>query len=217
MKDIHTFKPSDEGYFPTLKHLYKPPKAIYVRGEGRINFERTIAVVGTRRPSTYGKRVASLLTRGLAEAGFDVVSGLAFGIDSIAHQATLKAGRRTIAVVPGGLDKITPSAHAKLAEDIVNSGGMLISEQAPGEPPHLGLFVTRNRIIAALSRAVIVIEAAERSGSLSTARFALEIGREVLAVPGEIDSVYSSGTNQLIRSGATLIRSTSTAPQPRHT
>ena len=186
--------------------MHKPPNELYIKGRIEHDFEKTVAIVGTRKPSEYGKRMAVMLTEGLVEAGFEVVSGLALGIDSIAHRTALKRNGRTHAVLAGGVDRITPTAHTDLAKEIIYRGGMVLSEFPDGDRANLGQFLARNRIIAAMSRAVIVVEAAVRSGTLSTARNALELGREVLSVPGQADSICSEGTNQLIRNGATLIR-----------
>ncbi len=164
-----------------------------------------IAIVGSRKVTAYGRSVTNQLAGELAKAGVVVVSGLALGIDGIAHRAALDAGGLTIAVLAGGLDKIYPSNHEQLAKQIVGQGGALISEYPVGVPSLRYNFIERNRIVSGLSSAVLITEAAEKSGTLHTATFALEQGREVLAVPGNITSPQSAGTNRLIKSGATPV------------
>jgi DNA processing protein len=161
--------------------------------------------VGSRKASPYGRQVTEKLSRELAEQGIVIVSGLALGTDSIAHQAALDAGGATIAVLPSSLDEIYPATHRQLAEEIVRRGGALVSEYAPGAIVTRGNFIARNRLIAALADVTLVPEAALKSGSLHTARFALEQGNEVLAVPGNITSPTSEGTNNLIKAGATPV------------
>lgn len=162
-----------------------------------------VAIVGSRKVSTYGRAVTSKLAHALARAGVVIVSGLALGVDSIAHKAALDAGGRTIAILPSGLDKVYPASHYPLAKRITQQGGAVISEYPEGTgSPRKYQFIARNRIIAALSRGVIITEAAAKSGSLHTASFALEQGIEVFAVPGNITSELSVGTNDLIKAGA---------------
>lgn len=185
--------------------------AIYIAGDGERFFELTapdtpaVAIVGTRRASPEGLRVARELGRGLAAAGVTVVSGMALGVDSAAHEGALEAGGATVAVLGCGADVPYPRSKGALYRRIVAQGAV-ISELPPGATPRKWTFPARNRIIAALSQATIVVEAAQRSGSLITAEFALELGREVLAVPGSVRSWRSDGTNALIRDGATLVR-----------
>lgn len=167
-----------------------------------------LAVVGSRKVSTYGRTVTEQLVRAVAARGIVIVSGLALGLDAIAHQAAIDAGGRTIAVLPCGLDSIYPRSHCQLAQAIIKQGGALISEH----PPHSaiafkGNFVARNRLVSGLAQATLITEAAEKSGSLHTANFALEQGRDVLAVPGPINSSLSVGCNNLIKTGATPITS----------
>ena len=151
----------------------------------------------------YGKSVTTKLVQELVRAGVCIVSGLAIGIDSIAHQASLDAGGKTIAVLPSGLDYIYPARHGRLAESILNSGGALVSEYPSGQgAPMKHQFIARNRIIAGLTQGVVITEAATKSGSLHTAQFALELGLDVFAVPGNITNSTSAGTNNLIKSGA---------------
>ena len=194
--------------FPRLlKAIPGAPQELYVLGDnfGDLMTRPCLAVVGSRRASPYGRRVTDSLVSDLSRQGMVIVSGLAYGIDSIAHASTLAAGGKTIAVLPGGLDNIYPVSHQKLAEQILKSGGALVSEYPPGTSAHKHHFVARNRIISGLSSAVLITEAAEKSGSLHTANFALEQGRDVMAVPGSIYNHLSAGTNRLIRTGATPI------------
>ena len=185
-----------------LKQIFEPPKELYVLGNLKKEEKNPLAVVGTRLPSSYGKVVASSMVRELASRGITIISGLALGIDGISHQACLEAGGKTIAVFGCGLDIIYPYCHKKLAEEIVKKGGALISEYPPGTKPDKWQFPARNRIIAGLSQATLVIEAPKKSGALITAFYALNEGRDVLSVPGEINKKNSEGTNNLIKLGA---------------
>jgi DNA processing protein len=190
------------GYPPLLAQLFDPPAELYVRGDERILRETAVAIVGARSCSPYGSQVARSLARELAAAGLVVVSGLARGIDGEAHRGTLEAGGRTVAVLGCGIDRDYPHSHAELARRIREQGAV-VSEYPPGVEPAPWRFPARNRIIAGLCAATIVVEARVRSGALITADFALELGREVFAVPGEITSALSAGTNDLLRQGAT--------------
>ena len=192
------------GSYPRLlAELHDPPSRLYVRGESADVLEQTaVAVVGARSCSAYGAQVARALARELAAAGVVVVSGLARGIDCEAHRGALAGGGPTVAVLGCGIDRDYPRAHAELARRIAGSGAV-VSEYPPGVEPAPWQFPARNRIIAGLARATVVVEARQRSGALITADFALELGREVFAVPGEITSGLSAGTNDLIRQGAT--------------
>lgn len=190
-------------YPPLLAELHDPPACLYLRGGPAEILSRTaVAVVGARSCSRYGAQVARELARELAAAGVVVVSGLARGIDGEAHRGALAAEGLTVAVLGCGIDRDYPRAHAQLAGRIVQSG-LVVSEYPPGVEPAPWRFPARNRIVAGLARATVVVEARERSGALITADFALELGRDVFAVPGEITSGLSSGTNDLIRQGAT--------------
>ena len=190
-------------YPPRLAELHDPPACLYLRGGPAEILSRTaVAVVGARSCSRYGAQVARELARELAAAGVVVVSGLARGIDGEAHRGALAAEGLTVAVLGCGIDRDYPRAHAQLAGRIVQSG-LVVSEYPPGVEPAPWRFPARNRIVAGLARATVVVEARERSGALITADFALELGRDVFAVPGEITSGLSSGTNDLIRQGAT--------------
>jgi DNA processing protein len=191
----------DELYPRRLKEIDQPPPVLYMRGELRPEDFWSVAVVGTRRVSAYGRQVADELAMYLANNGVTVISGLARGVDAIAHQAALKAGGRTIAVLGCGVDRIYPPENAQLAQKMIASGALL-SDYAPGTPPDASNFPPRNRIISGLSMATVVVEAGETSGALITAQFALDQGREVLAVPGNILAPQSKGTNRLIADGA---------------
>lgn len=191
----------DEAYPACLKEIDQPPPILYLRGELTIEDSWAVAVVGTRRVTAYGRQVTEELASYLAQNGVTVVSGLARGVDAIAHQAALKAGGRTLAVMGNGVDRIYPPEHRALAEQILASGALL-SDYAPGTPPEGANFPPRNRLISGLSLAVVVVEAGETSGALITAQFAVDQGREVFAVPGNILAPQSKGTNRLIQQGA---------------
>lgn len=180
----------------TLSYLGRNPDELVVRP--------IVAIVGTRKPTPYGKQVTEKLAAELARAGIIIISGLAYGVDITAHRTTLQAGGTTIAVLPSGLDTVYPSSHARVAEQIAEKGSV-ISEYEPSHKPYRHDFLERNRLIAALSDAVIIPEAAERSGSLNTAGHAHTLGIPVFAVPGNITSPMSGGTNHLIKTGAQLI------------
>lgn len=192
----------DSGYPELLRAIADPPERLYVRGT--IPSGPMIAIVGSRRATPYGLRVAERLARELAACGVAVVSGLARGVDAAAHRGAIAAGGLTVAVLAGGLDRIYPPEHASLAEEVARQGA-LITEARDGTAPLPGRFPVRNRIISGLSRGLVVVEAAERSGALITARMALEQGREVLAVPGSIENPLTAGTHGLIRDGARLV------------
>lgn len=201
----------EEGYPPLLASIYDPPERLYVRGEALgLLHGPCAAVVGARACSGYGASVARTLGRELAAAGAVVVSGLARGVDGEAHRGALEAGGATVAVLGCGVDIDYPRANAALARRI-EATGLVVSEYPPGTEPAPWRFPARNRIVAGLSRVTIVVEARARSGALITADFALEEGRDVLAVPGEITSALSAGTNALIRSGATPLLSAADA------
>jgi DNA processing protein len=192
----------EDGNYPRLlKEIDQPPPILYVRGDLQAGDDLAVAVVGTRRITTYGRQVTEELTSTLAMGGITVISGLARGVDSIAHQAALNAGGRTIAVLGCGVDIIYPPENRRLAERIMQKGA-LISDYPPGTPPDGLNFPPRNRIISGLSRAVVIVEAGLTSGALITSGFAADQGREVFAVPGNIFAPLSKGTNRLIRDGA---------------
>ncbi len=197
---------SKNSAFPVvLKTIYHPPKQLYLRG--LLPDAPAVAVVGTRRMSEYGRQCVRLLVPEIVRLGITVVSGLALGIDGAAHEAALEAGGRTVAIIGSGVDdaSIYPRAHLDLARRIIESGGAVLSEYAPGTPSLPHHFPERNRIIAGLSQAVLVIEAPRKSGAMITARLALEAGRDVWAVPGPITAPNSWGPNELIKNGATPI------------
>lgn len=196
----------DKEYPRLLKEIPNPPEKIFVEGE-LLPDELCFAVVGTRRPTSYGIEAAKYFTRGLSEAGFTIVSGLALGIDAICHQEALDCGKRTIAILGCDLKNIGPKTNEKLARKIIDQGA-LISEFPENYPTLPRNFAQRDRIMSGLSVGTLVIEAAERSGALITARNATEQGREVFAVPGEIFSLNSKGANKLIQEGAKLVSTT---------
>lgn len=191
----------DAGYPPRLLQIDQPPPVLFVQGAIIPEDEWAVAVVGTRRLTSYGHQVAGELAAFLAHNGITVVSGLARGIDRVAHEAALKAGGRSIAVLGSGVDRIYPPEHANLAERMAAQGAV-ISDYALGTPPDSANFPPRNRIISGLALATVVVEAAESSGALITSTFAAEQGRDVFAVPGGIYAPQSKGTNRLIQQGA---------------
>jgi DNA processing protein len=191
----------DETYPRLLREIDQPPPVLYVRGEISTADEWAVGVVGTRRVTAYGRQVTEELCAALAGSGVTVVSGLARGVDAIAHQTALRCGGRTIAVLGSGVDRIYPPEHRRLAAQIAESGAV-ISDYPPGTAPDAANFPPRNRIISGLARAVVVVEAGQVSGALITASFAAEQGRDVFAVPGNINAPQSKGTNDLIRQGA---------------
>jgi DNA processing protein len=193
-------------YPALLRELHDPPDTLYLRGEVDALAAPGVAVVGARSCSAYGAQVSRALARELAAAGVVVVSGLARGVDGEAHRGALESGGRTIAVLGCGIDRDYPRSHAELARRIVSSGAV-VSEYPPGVEPAPWRFPARNRIIAGLSLATVVVEARERSGALITADFALELSRDIFAVPGEITSGLSAGTNDLLRQGAAPLTS----------
>lgn len=196
----------DEEYPPLLRELPQPPWVLYGKGDRSRLQPPCLAIVGTRKPTSYGKRVTTTLASEAVTQGWSVVSGMAMGIDGVAHVAALEAGGTTVAVLGCGVDVIYPKHHRMLYQRLVTEG-VILSEMPPGTQPHPGLFPQRNRLISGLSRGVLVVEAAEKSGSLITADCAMEQGREVFAVPGPITSKQSRGTNRLIQQGAKCILS----------
>ena len=188
-----------------LSQIYLPPKKLFVLGNEEILREKSIAIVGCRKASSYGKKIAENLAYNLGKNNIITVSGLARGIDTSCHIGSIKAKARTIAVVAHGLDMIYPKENRNLAIEILNYGGAIVSEYDVGTKPLKRNFIARNRIISGLCKSLVVIEAKEKSGSLITANFALNEGREVYAVPGNIDNSNSKGTNELIKNGANLL------------
>ena len=202
---IRRIRRGERGYPPLLARIPDPPPSLWLRGHAAPTLlaDTAVAIVGARACSGYGRSVARMLSGGVAEAGAVVISGLARGIDGEAHRGALAVTGRTVAVLGCGIDRDYPAAHAELARAIGAAGGLVVSEYEPGVEPAPWRFPARNRIIAGLAAATVVVEARERSGALITADFALEDGREVLAVPGEITSSLSAGANALLRQGAT--------------
>jgi DNA processing protein len=198
----------DDGSYPyLLREISDPPITLYVQGNWQACFETPcVAMVGSRRCSTYGENASFMLARDLAREGVCVVSGLARGIDSAAHRGAIESGGKTIAVIGTGLDEVYPKENKKLAEEILESGGAIVTQFPLGTPPLKENFPYRNRVISGLSLGVLVVEASDRSGSLITARLATEQNREVFAVPGNITSKNSFGTNYLIKDGAKLVQ-----------
>lgn len=197
---------SDARYPRLLREIHDPPGVLYIRGTLAEGDQLAVAIVGTRHASRYGLKCAEELASALAQAGFTVVSGLARGIDAAAHRGALRGGGRTIAVLGGGLLEIYPPEHRDLAEEVAQQG-CLISESPPRMKPLSGSFPQRNRVISGLSLGTVVVEAADQSGALITARHAGEQGREVFAVPGPIDSRLSRGCHRLIQDRAKLVSS----------
>lgn len=195
-----------DGYPAILSRIDDPPGLLFVRGELRPCDALAVSIVGARHATPYGKRVASQLASGLARAGYTVVSGLARGIDAAAHRGAIDAGGRTIAVLGTGVLNIYPPEHADLATEVIGRGAV-VSEAPPLAEPHPGAFPPRNRIISGLALGTVVVEAADRSGALITARLAGEQGREVFAVPGQVDCRMARGCHRLIRDGAKLVES----------
>ena len=199
-----------ESYPQQLKNIYDAPISLYIKGNKEILNNKALAIVGCRQASDYGKKAAKYFAYNLAKNNFNIVSGLAKGVDSYAHVGSLCVENKqdcgkTIAVVGNGLDTIYPSENSKLAEQIIKSGGAIISEYPLGTKPDKMNFPARNRIISGISNGIIVVEAKEKSGTLITVDFALEQGRDVFVVPGNINSDNSVGTNDLIKQGAKLV------------
>jgi DNA processing protein len=199
--DVQVLTWDDEGYPRHLKEIDQPPPVIYIRGTLTPEDEWAVAIVGTRRVTAYGRQVTEEIATSLARNGVTIISGLARGVDSLAHQAALNAGGRTLAVLGSGVDLVYPPENRKLAAQIIEHGA-LVSDYSLGTPPDGVNFPPRNRIISGLAMAVIVVEAGQTSGALITASFAAEQGRDVFAVPGNIHAPQSQGTNRLIRDGA---------------
>ena len=204
MQNIKKISPLDNNFLKRTTDIDKPPKCLWYIGQ-LPKPGPTVAIVGSRKPTSYGRAVSARLASTLAKRGVIIVSGLAIGHDSLAHQACLDAGGTTVAVIGNGLDDIYPHRNQHLAEQIVGAGGAIISEYEPGTPVYPSHFLERNRLISALADIVVVIEAGERSGTLNTASHALNQGRDVMAVPGNITSPLSIGCNRLIAQGATPV------------
>jgi len=204
---VHVLTWNSAEYPANLREIPAPPPVIYFKGDWSPSDKWAVAVVGTRRLTAYGRQVAHELVTGLSRSGITVVSGLARGIDAVAHQTAIEHGGRTIGVMGSGLDHVYPPEHRGLYHEIVSGHGAIVTEFALGTEPEAKNFPVRNRLISGLTLGVLVIEANERSGALITARFALEQDRDVFAVPGPIHSPVSKGTNRLIQQGAKLVMS----------
>jgi DNA processing protein len=204
MNKVNTLTLKSSNYPDSLKNIPSAPDQLYIQGEPLTAWfnQPKVAIVGSRKVTTYGRTTTDRFASELAKTGIVIISGLALGVDYIAHSAALKVGGVTVAVLPTSLKKIYPAGHANLAHQIVSSGGSLITEYSPNDPIYKVNFTARNRIVAGLADIVLITEAAVRSGTLTTARYALEQGKTVMAVPGNITSPSSEGTNNLIKSGA---------------
>jgi len=205
--EIFQINLSDYDYLRDLPHIPDPPKKLFIRGKLPEKRVKTAAIVGTRKPSAYGREIATKIASECAKNGIVVVSGLALGIDSIAHRAAIDSGGKTIAILANGVDKIYPRSHEDLGQRILQTNGAILSEYPNNTPARPWQFLARNRIVSGLADAVVIIEAASRSGTLSTANHALDQGKEIFAVPGNITSPLSAGCNQLIKNGANPLTS----------
>ena len=205
----------DAVYPAAFRTLPDPPLVLYALGDAHLMAQPGIAVVGTRAPTDYGRRTASSLSYALARAGYTIVSGMAKGIDAVAQTAAMDAGGATVGVLGHGIDRVYPPENRRLFGR-VRERGLLISELPPGEEPLAGNFPRRNRLIAALSVGVLVVEMGEKSGARHTVEYALELGKEVFAVPGQIGSAASAGTNQLLKEGARLVTSAADVLEELH-
>lgn len=202
---INSIEPGVNNFLQITHHIAYAPKMLYYIGKLPEQRSPSVAIVGSRKPSAYGRSVTYWLAYDLAKSGVIIISGLALGVDGIAHQAALDAKGNTLAVVAGGLDRIYPQRHQNLARQMTEAGGAILSEYSAGTPSYPNQFLARNRLISALADMVIITEAAQRSGSLSTARHAIDQNKEVGAIPGNINSPLSTGSNSLIQQGAHLI------------
>ena len=203
---MKTVEINNSKYPHLLKQISSPPQKIYYKGKWNSKlFKNCLAVVGTRQMTNYGRRITDELVTKIASAGITIVSGFMYGVDAQAHKAALLAGGRTIAVMPCGIDLIHPGYQKKLYEEILANDGLIISELEADHPPALWTYPKRNRIIAGLSLATLVIEAGHNSGSLITASLAKEFGRKIFAAPGPLTSSLSQGTLQLIKEGASMV------------
>ena len=203
--DIKIIKCTDNNYPQKLNNIQNKPIVLYAKGNLKNINNESVAIVGSRMASIYGKKNAYYFSYELAKRNVNIVSGLAKGIDSYSHIGALKAKGKTIAVIGCGIDKIYPKENEKLYHEILKNDGLIISEYIVGTKPEKMNFPARNRIISGMSKGIIVVEAKERSGTLITVDFALEQGRDVYVIPGNIDSINSVGTNELIKQGAKLV------------
>lgn len=206
---VNNLKQNSSDYPEILQHIPSPPKELFWTGAhpNKLMDKPRVAIVGSRRVSAYGRAVTERLAGELAKVGVVIVSGLALGVDSIAHQTTLDSDGLTIAVLPTSLDQIYPASHLNLARQIAAGGGCLVSEYPSGSEAFPSNFIARNRLVSGLSDVLLITEAAKNSGTMHTAGFALEQGRTVMAVPGNINSPGSEGCNNLIKMGATPVTS----------
>lgn len=203
--EVHLLPLGGSDYPPLLAEIPRPPPLLYVRGDPAILSLPQLAIVGSRNPTPGGRDSAHRFAQFLAEHGFTITSGLALGVDGAAHAGALAARGRTVAVMGTGIDRLYPARHKKLAEEIVATGGALVTEFPPGLGSQRSHFPQRNRVISGLSLGTLVVEAAAKSGSLITARYALQHGREIFAIPGSIHNPLARGCHSLIRQGATLV------------
>jgi DNA processing protein len=217
-ENIHITSLADESYPKLLKEICNPPHLIYLKGNLNLNETPSIAIVGARKHSPYGAQATVAFSRNLAKSGLSIVSGLALGIDAIAHKSALDVNEKTIAVLGSSIDNknIYPRTNFQLAQEIITKNGTLLSEYPPETSATAFTFPARNRIIAGLAMGTLVVEAGEKSGALITARLALENNREVFAIPGSIFSENSIGTNNLIKTGAKLIMNISDILEELH-
>ena len=206
-RGISLISRDDDEYPPVLREIPYAPFGIYVRGSSAALSGACVAIVGTRKCSLYGRTVAEQIATDLARAGATIVSGLAFGIDAAAHKGCLAGGGKTLAVLGSGVASVYPAAHARLAEEIIACGGAIVSEYPPDMTPMKHRFIERNRIVSGLSRAIVVVEAPARSGSLATARFAIDQNRDVYVVPGQTTAKSFEGSHVLLKQGAQLVTS----------
>lgn len=204
---INTLSPQDNKFTQIITNIAVVPKTLYYIGTIPAERRPAVAIVGTRKPTAYGREVTTRFATELARRGIVIVSGMALGVDGLAHRAALDTHGLTIAVQANGLDDLYPASHRQLGQDIIHSGGAIISEYEPGTPGYPNQFLERNRIVSGLSDAVLITEAAAKSGTLNTASHALEQGKEIFVIPGNITSPLSAGCNQLIRQGAIPVTS----------
>lgn len=197
--DIQVITIKSKKYSDLLRQIDTPPLVLYAKGNVELLNSTCVAIVGTRRASRYGKDVTEMFSKAISKSGVTIVSGLADGVDTFAHSACLEEKGKTIAVLGSGLNEIYPATNTNLANKIIEYGGLIISEHKPNEKPQTYYFPVRNRIIAGLSKAILITEATEKSGSMHTKNYALEYGREVFAVPGRVTDIYSVGCNKIIK------------------
>lgn len=202
IRKINELSIANHAYVLPLTYIPTPPKTLFIAGSVPTERRPTVAIIGSRKPTPYGIEITHRLAFDLAKRGVVIVSGLAFGIDATAHKAALEAGGTTIAVLAGGLERIYPASHKGLADAIIKQGGALISEQELGAEVRRYHFLARNRLVSGLADAIIVTEATEKSGTLSTVAHALEQNKEVFAVPGLVTSLLSAGPHRLLKQGA---------------